>query len=66
MGKKRALYFGINEQWLKTGNGEMFSASPIERKEKILSLFNKLNPRFQEYALSVIDQLIKLQNDRKD
>jgi transcriptional regulator with XRE-family HTH domain len=60
------LTFGVNEQWLKTGEGEMFLTSPVERKERILSLFNELNPRFQEYALSVIDQLIKLQNDRKD
>jgi hypothetical protein len=60
------LTFGVNEQWLKTGNGEMFSTSPIERKERILKLFNELNPRFQEYALSVIDQLIKLQNDQRN
>jgi transcriptional regulator with XRE-family HTH domain len=59
------LTFGVNEQWLKTGKGEMFLTSPIERKERILSLFDKLNPRFQEYALNVVDQLIKLQNDRE-
>jgi transcriptional regulator with XRE-family HTH domain len=59
------LTFGVNEQWLKTGTGEMFVASPGERKERILSLFDKLNPRFQEYALIVIDQLIKLQKDEK-
>ncbi|MDR2097592.1 MAG: helix-turn-helix domain-containing protein [Spirochaetaceae bacterium] len=60
------LTFGASEQWLKTGEGEMFSTAPGERKERILSLFDRLNPRFQEYALSVIDQLIKLQDDRKD
>jgi transcriptional regulator with XRE-family HTH domain len=59
------LTFGVNEQWLKTGEGEMFSASPVGRKERILSLFDKLNPRFQEYALTVIDQLVKLQKDEK-
>ena len=59
------LTFGISGQWLKTGEGEMFHTSPIERKERILSLFDALNPRFQEYALNVIDQLIKLQNDQK-
>jgi transcriptional regulator with XRE-family HTH domain len=59
------LTFGVNEQWLKTGKGEMFQASPVERREWVLSLFDKLNPRFQEYALTVIDQLVKLQNDRK-
>jgi hypothetical protein len=45
--------------------GEMFQASPLERKERILSLFDELSPRFQEYALSVIDQLIKLQKDEE-
>jgi hypothetical protein len=43
----------------------MFQTSPLERKERILSLFDELNPGFQEYALNVVDQLIKLQNDQK-
>jgi transcriptional regulator with XRE-family HTH domain len=60
------LTFGVNEQWLKTGEGEMFQTSPIEQKERILSLFDKLNPKFQEYALTVISQLIKLQNSQKN
>jgi transcriptional regulator with XRE-family HTH domain len=60
------LTFGVNEQWLKTGKGEMFVTSPVERKERILSLFDKLSPKFQEYALTVIDQLLKLQNDQKN
>jgi transcriptional regulator with XRE-family HTH domain len=57
------LTFGVNGQWLKTGEGEMFATSSIEQKERILSLFDQLNPKFQEYALSVIDHLIKLQDD---
>jgi hypothetical protein len=59
------LTFGVSEIWLKTGEGEMFQTSPLERKERILSLFDELNPRFQEYALNVVVQLIKLQNDQK-
>ncbi|MDR2631411.1 MAG: helix-turn-helix domain-containing protein [Spirochaetaceae bacterium] len=60
-----SLTFGANEQWLKTGMGEMFHASPLERKERIIALFNELDPRFQEYALTVIDQLLKLQKESK-
>ncbi|MDR2663341.1 MAG: helix-turn-helix domain-containing protein [Treponema sp.] len=57
------LTFGVNEEWLKTGRGEMFYRSPSERKERITALFDELNPRFQEYALAVIDRLVKLQKD---
>jgi transcriptional regulator with XRE-family HTH domain len=60
-----SLTFGVSENWLKTGEGEMFQTPPIERNERILRLFEELNPRFQEYALSVIGQLIKLQKDEK-
>jgi DNA-binding XRE family transcriptional regulator len=60
------LTFGASEIWLKTGKGEMFQSSPVERKERILGLFDKLNPKFQEYALTVIDRLIKPQNEQKD
>jgi transcriptional regulator with XRE-family HTH domain len=61
-----SVTFGVSEYWLKTGEGEMFQSSPVERKERIMSLFDKLNPRFQEYALTVIDQLIKLQDDQNE
>jgi transcriptional regulator with XRE-family HTH domain len=60
------LTFGVSETWLKTGEGEMFKTSSIEWKERILSLFDELSPRFQEYALNVAGQLIKLQNDQKN
>jgi hypothetical protein len=61
-----SITFGVSECWLKTGEGEMFQSSPVERKERIVGLFDKLNPRFQEYALTVIDQLIKLQDDQEN
>jgi len=58
------LTFGVSETWLKTGAGDMFQTSPVEKQERILSLFNELNPQFQNYALAVIDRLLQLQNDR--
>ena len=58
------LTFGVNEIWLKTGKGEMFHSSPIAKKERILALFNELTPQFQNYALTVIDHLLKLQNGK--
>ena len=58
------LTFGVNEAWLKTGDGEMFHKSPVEKRERILALFNELNPQFQDYALTVIDRLLQLQNEK--
>ena len=58
-----SMTFGVSEQWLKTGEGEMFQASPLEQRNRIISLFNELNPPFQDYALKVIDQLLRLQNE---
>ena len=61
------LTFGVNETWLKTGEGEeIFHTSPVEKKERILNLFDELNPRFQDYALTVVDHLLKLQNEKPD
>jgi transcriptional regulator with XRE-family HTH domain len=60
------LTFGASEQWLKTGEGEMFQTSPLERKERIAGLFDELNPPFQEYALTVIDRLLKLQCEQNE
>jgi transcriptional regulator with XRE-family HTH domain len=57
------LTFGANESWLKTGIGEMFQSSPVEKRERILGLFDELKPQFQDYALAVIDRLLKLQHE---
>jgi len=56
------LTFGANEKWLKTGEGEMFVSSTAEKRERILNLFNELNPEFQDFALTVVDRLLLLQN----
>jgi len=58
------LTFGASEAWLKTGQGEMFVSSPAEKQERILSLFNELTPQFQDFALTVIDRLLALQNQK--
>ncbi|MDR0377851.1 MAG: helix-turn-helix domain-containing protein [Spirochaetaceae bacterium] len=54
--------FGVNKEWLKTGQGEMFVPISDEKCERITSLFKELNPEFQDYVLCQIDQLINLQN----
>jgi len=59
-----SLTFGASEAWLKTGEGEMFESSPVEKRERILRIFNELNPQFQDFALTVVDRLLLLQNQK--
>ena len=53
-----SLTFGVNERWLKTGEGSMFAKSPNEKIQRLVSLFNELPPKFQDYAMSQIEQLL--------
>ena len=56
--------FHVNEAWLRTGEGEMFSLEePLEdrKKKRLVSLFQKLTPPFQDRLLSDAAGLLKLQ-----
>jgi transcriptional regulator with XRE-family HTH domain len=61
-----SMTFGVNETYLKTGEGDMFNKAPIDKKERILSLFDELNPQFQDYVLNVVSQLLKVQQEHKE
>jgi len=52
--------FGIDENWLRTGNGEMFgSMSPYEKE--LLAVFGKLTPDTQEFVLEMAQNLLRRQ-----
>jgi transcriptional regulator with XRE-family HTH domain len=52
--------FGIDENWLRTGNGEMFgSMSPYEKE--LLAVFGKLTPDTQEFILEMAQNLLRRQ-----
>jgi transcriptional regulator with XRE-family HTH domain len=54
--------FGVNEKWLKNGEGDMFITDPDEEFTKLVSLFKELKPQFQEYVLKQIDLLLAIQD----
>ncbi len=56
--------YGVNEEWLETGNGEMFEVVPKTSKkaEEAIAIFQSLRPEFQDYALDQIEKLAELQN----
>ena len=55
--------YKVNEEWLKTGEGDMFIGSyeDTSNVDEALSIFKSLRPEFQEYALDQIRKLAELQ-----
>jgi len=58
--------FSVNKHWLLTGEGRMFNSTSEEKMERITNLFNELYPEFQDFVLRQIDELIELQNVRRE
>jgi transcriptional regulator with XRE-family HTH domain len=52
--------FAVNEDWLRTGKGEMFGpVSPYEKE--LLAVFGKLTPDTQEFILEMAQNLLRRQ-----
>lgn len=49
--------FNVNENWLRTGEGSMFSSTPYEKE--LLKVFETLTPISQEYLISIAEGLLK-------
>jgi transcriptional regulator with XRE-family HTH domain len=54
--------YGVNKNWLASGEGKMFSKEPDKRLEELIINFNSLNRHFQDYLLDQIKGLVKIQN----
>jgi transcriptional regulator with XRE-family HTH domain len=52
--------FAVNENWLLTGEGEMFSQDPDEKFTRLVSLFKELSPKYQELVYQIIGILSKI------
>ena len=56
--------YNVNEAWPRDGTGEMFHSASDSRLERIIALFQQLEPAFQDYVLEQTDRLLALQNRR--
>ncbi|GMO25706.1 MAG: hypothetical protein Pg6A_13060 [Termitinemataceae bacterium] len=58
--------FGVNEEWLLTGKGEMLTnQEKDERTTRLVALFNDLSRDNQDVVFSMIDVLRKKEDEQK-
>jgi len=60
-----SMEFGVNEHWLRTGEGSMYDETANVNIAKVTSLFKSLTPEYQECALIQLNTLAELQNINK-
>jgi transcriptional regulator with XRE-family HTH domain len=54
-----SLTFGANENWIRTGEGQMFETLKNERLDRITNTFKKLDENTQDYILKQLDILLE-------
>lgn len=54
-----SLQFNVNENWLHTGQGEVFSSSHLE--DEFMEIFESLTPDSQDFLINTARQLLKTQ-----
>ena len=52
--------FSLSENWLRTGEGEMY----VEVNSKADRFFDELSPEYQDFILLLIEDLLELQRKR--
>ena len=59
--------FGVNEAWLRTGEGEMFEKdmTPNYKIAETLEIFKQLNPFFQDFILDQLHKLLEYEKSVK-
>ena len=57
--------FNVNKEWLLTGEGEMFSAPPVDLQlENLIGIFNQLDKGLRDYLLDQSKGLLKIQKEK--
>ena len=60
------LIFGVNESWLRTGEGEMFNpvSKPKDDDEKrLLEMFRCLSPEMRAFVLRKIQECLRIDHE---
>jgi transcriptional regulator with XRE-family HTH domain len=59
--KTISLIFGVNEEWLRTGKGEMFKTENYPRYSELLDIFRSLSDEMQTLFLNLGKTLLTSQ-----
>jgi transcriptional regulator with XRE-family HTH domain len=60
-----SVIYKVNKEWLKTGKGEMFSASMTEVKlEHLSGVFKELDELLQDYLIKQANELLIIQKKK--
>jgi transcriptional regulator with XRE-family HTH domain len=54
--------FTVNEQWFRTGTGEMFGSSPFVKE--LLDIFERLSPDTQDFLMEMASNLLRTQEKK--
>lgn len=57
--------YGVNEDFLRNGNGEMFNRTQ-KLDEEIFEMYQKMTPAMKEHFLKIGEQLLEIQEDPAD
>jgi transcriptional regulator with XRE-family HTH domain len=58
--------FNVNEQWLRNGEGKMFTEDKNEQYIKLVGLFRELEPMYRDYIFKEIGLLLKMQEQKSE
>ncbi|MDR1389635.1 MAG: helix-turn-helix domain-containing protein [Treponema sp.] len=56
--------FNVNDTWLRSGEGSMFTDDRDTRYTKLVALYDTLQPKYQEYLIDQINGLLKMQGGK--
>jgi transcriptional regulator with XRE-family HTH domain len=56
--------YSVNENWFKTGKGDMFKKGRDFKLEEVIKNFNKLDELLQDYVLKQIRLALEYQNEK--
>jgi len=58
--------FGVNERWLQTGKGKMFTNPKDVNLNEVISLYKQLHPKLQQLVIEQLKVLLEMNKIPKD